>query len=344
MPLTPPAYLQAGTYTALADRQYITTSRMYKNISTSTRARGGVLPGPSDRSGAMTSSLLTITVGPYSAIVENGFATNAGDYTVVSVANETVSVAASSPTTNRIDIVGILVEDAFYSGSNNAASLVVIQGSPSAGAPIAPTTPASFLPLYQGLINANVTTPTWTDVRKRTGLLGTTIPIFASQTSDAGSYFGEERILPSSGSMPARKVYWGEDSSWHGINSFVLPFSSFLATSSGSDRQLSSLTVPNPGYVYRLVFSGSLVAAADPDAGFVASVRVGSSSGTIYGSPAYQQNRQTQFTGANSYPISGSSPALSGGVTLQVWLQRNFGSGAISVDAASSLAATVVPA
>jgi hypothetical protein len=345
MPITPPAYLQAGTYSALMDRQYLTTTRMYRNTTTSSRARGGLLPGPANQSAALSTSLMTATVGPYAAVVENGSASNAGDYEVVSVANETVTLAASSPTTNRIDVVGILVEDAFYSGSNNAASLVVIQGAPSAGAPVVPTVPANFEALYRGTVNANVTTPTWLDVRRRTGPAGSTISNFLSQNSEVGSYVGERRTWLANGNAPTREVFWGEDNTWHGVNTYALTFPAFTAVSSGADRLLSSLTVQAPGYPYRIVFDGQVVLASDPDAGFITSVRVGSSAGTQYGYPAYQQNRQAVFTGANSFPITGSSPVLTGtSPALQVWLQRNFGSGAVSVDANSGLTALVVPA
>lgn len=57
-----------------------------------------------------------------------------------------LAIASSNPSNPRIDVVGMQVEDAVYSGSNNDWKLAVVTGT-AASSPTVPTFPANFLPL-----------------------------------------------------------------------------------------------------------------------------------------------------------------------------------------------------
>src|SRR6187549_3393748 len=136
----PPAYLQAGTYPAALDRLYQTSTRFLPTTlnTTDQAARSGILGGQSGRQGNASVTNFDVSVGCFAAIIENTFTTNGGDYAVFSDNTQVLSLTASSPTTNRIDIIGVRVQDAFYSGAVNSADLVAVQGTATAGTPADP--------------------------------------------------------------------------------------------------------------------------------------------------------------------------------------------------------------
>lgn len=280
--ISPPAYLQVGTYDAVKDRQHLITCSVYKQVGDATRARSGLLPDIPSWSAGISWTGFAVTLGPFRAIVSNTFATNGGDYKVVSTGNELRNLTASSPTTNRIDIIGVQVTDAFYSGATNTANVVVIEGTPSAGTPSAPVLPASFLPLYSLAVNANSTQPAGTDLRKRTGPVGSLINVFPSQLSESGSYAGEQHLLPANGGAPERLRYWSVDARWKGVEQFTIDSG---AVTGGNVSQFTSpvghmtLTIPDPGYNYRLKFYGQIRLSLGVATGIDLLVREGSSAG-----------------------------------------------------------------
>lgn len=156
--LTPPGFLQGGTYTAKLDRIYLATLGSIPNLASSYSARqgfhGGRVPVYANPSG------MDITVGACSAIIANTFAAASGDYLMANDATVQVTLAASSPTLNRYDIIGFQVKDNLFDSSGlNTAVPAVIQGSNSAGTPSDPTLPASFIPVLRAVVNATNTSP-----------------------------------------------------------------------------------------------------------------------------------------------------------------------------------------
>lgn len=88
-----------------------------------------------------------------------------GAYSVVNDANISQTHAAADPTNPRNDLVGIKIEDAFYSGTNKDAAAVIITGTP-APSPSDPATPANWLPLARVRVNAGASSlTTITDIR-----------------------------------------------------------------------------------------------------------------------------------------------------------------------------------
>lgn len=355
MALNPPGYAQSGTYTALLDRHYVTTSRMLRSTADETRARSGILPGPINRSAAMSSSLWSITIGPYSAVISNAYASNAGDYQVTNTVNEVLTVAASSPTTSRIDIVGIYVQDPFYSGSVLSGGCVVIQGTPSAGTPSAPTVPSTFLPLYQGLIAANSTTPVWTDVRKRTAIAGAVCPIFANQLTDVGSYPGEVQLVPANGGAPERLRRWHSDGRWRGMEEFTVNTGAVANPDTSiftSPVAPLSFAVPDPGYNYRLRVYGGFRFSLGTNTAVEVTLRDGSTTGTslteTYNINGRSTGNQVGASGDRlTFDYSKLTTALNGPHTVYVTVTKYIGGGgdgwAMSNESWSRLYADVVP-
>lgn len=169
--LTPPGYVQGGTYSAKLDRVYIGTLGMVPDLAASFSARQGFhtgrVPAVANPSG------MNVTIGACSAIIANTFASASGDYLVANDATVQVTLAASSPTQNRHDIIGIQVKDNLFDSSGlNTAVPAVIQGANSAGTPSDPALPASFIPVARAVVNAGVTSPTLTLLTRRTTVDG----------------------------------------------------------------------------------------------------------------------------------------------------------------------------
>jgi hypothetical protein len=198
---SPPAYLQAGTYTAISDRIHMVTVPNQRESADAFRALQGFFP---DRFPAYSNpSAMNWTIGPGAGIVTNTFVSGGGDYEIANPSNATGSFAASSPTLNRYDILGFQVKDNFYDASGfNLVVPAVIQGANSAGTPVDPTLPSSFIPVVRAVINAGVTSPTLQDLRTRTVPSGAILPI-ASVT--ARTAFG----APHSGFQ-----IWRTDRNW----------------------------------------------------------------------------------------------------------------------------------
>jgi hypothetical protein len=136
---------------------------------------------------------MDVVVGPCAGVIANGFVTGGGEYAVANPTNTQVTLAASSPTLNRHDIIGFKVDDNFYDASGfNQVTLAVVQGTNSAGAPVDPAMPPSFLPVCRGVVSAGATSPVLQGMISRTvpegGLLQ--IGTDAERTSLGTPYFG----------------------------------------------------------------------------------------------------------------------------------------------------------
>lgn len=127
---------------------------------------------------------MSVDVSAGFAMVGGTESATQGNYGAYNDAVVNVAISASDPTNARIDVIGIRIRDAEYSGANNDAAIIVVTGTPS-GAPAVPTLPADFLSLAHvavaalaaSIVNANIT-----DKRRMLASLGGTIPVasFAS--------------------------------------------------------------------------------------------------------------------------------------------------------------------
>lgn len=218
---SPPAFLQAGTYSALSDRQHLITAVTQRASSAGHIARQGFY---ADRTPLYSNpSGMNWTVGFCAGVIANTFTADGGDYRFVNPSNVTGSFAASSPTLNRYDILGFQVKDNFYDSSGlNQIVPAVIQGANSAGTPVDPTLPASFIPIVRAVINAAATTPVLQSLLVKTvpsmailpvlndterGTLGTqpigfTIWNIASQRHEVADGAGGWVALPGAADVP----------------------------------------------------------------------------------------------------------------------------------------------
>lgn len=156
--LTPPGYVQGGTYTAKLDRIYLSTLGKVPNLAASFSARQGFFGGRVPV--YANPSAMNITMSACGAVIANTFASASGDYLMANDASVQVTLAASSPTLNRYDIIGFQIKDNLFDSSGlNTAVPAVIQGSNSAGTPSDPTLPASFIPVVRAVVNATNTSP-----------------------------------------------------------------------------------------------------------------------------------------------------------------------------------------
>lgn len=342
----PPAYLQAGTYTASLDRLNLVSCRFVPTTvnNSDVAARGGVLPGGAGRQFNFSMTNWDVTVGKGAAVVENTFTSQGGDYTALNPASQVLTVTASSPTTNRIDIIGVRIQDAFYSGALNQGDLAVVQGTPTAGTPADPTLPSTFLPIVRVTVNAATSTGTLTDLRKRTSIAGATYFPFTPQLTDSGTVVGETQMLVAAGAYPARLRVW-DGTAWRGITS--LSFDNPAQTGSGAlaaggDLIVASLSVADPGFGYKLRVGGGLEwvipTATSPNLLMCAAINLDSTSfGTNEQIRAYMTSASVggSFTQPSVAVPEVSTVAQSGAHTVRL-IAHNFSGIGFSVPAAGA--------
>ena len=185
--VSPPSWLQAGTYTAQSDRQ-----------------NQAAFLG----SGVMGANSMTVTAGSgMNVSIASGYASIAHSTAGLGVYgaynNGTVTLAISAANTlARIDLIVAQVQDAQYSGSLNNVTFVDVLGTPSAS-PVAPTKPNNSIILATVLIPASATSVgTITDARTfvQTPLLTSSYYVSAASYTVASPLASAQNIYAASGS------------------------------------------------------------------------------------------------------------------------------------------------
>jgi len=125
---------------------------------------------------------MSVVVKSGHAVVPGSEGSKQGVYMVCNDADVTLTIATAHASLNRIDIVCVKVEDQAYSGSVNAASLVVVTGTP-AGSPVAPAAPNNSLILAQVSVVANDTSITNGEITDRRAFLAATGGLVSVATS-----------------------------------------------------------------------------------------------------------------------------------------------------------------
>lgn len=356
MPIdNPPAFLQAGTYTASRDRLNLISTRFIGNNTASNIAcRSGFLPGQSNRRANFNMTTWDVTIGPFIAVIENTFAVNGGDYQVFNGNNQVLAVTPSAPTTNRIDIIGVRVQDAFYAGALNQADIVVVQGTATAGVPADPVLPSSFIPIVRVTVNAASTSGVLTSLRKATALAGAVYQPYTEQLTDSGIIVGEIQQMPAAGVYPARLRVW-DGTVWKGVSSFAFDQPAQVGSGTlnvATDLTMKSLSVADPGYAYRVVGGGAIdwgvIAASSPLQLMVASITVDSTGWNVGQiSAGFQVSHSAGGSGTQPTAIAtpGNSASFTGAHTVRLIARNGGGTNfTVPVSALTRLNVTLVPA
>lgn len=179
--ITPPSWLQNGSYPAESDR--LTTQALYNTT--------GVI-GTTSMAVTQNSPVgMSVRVASGWAAIVGTTQANMGTYVAYNDATTVLTISAANPTNPRIDRVVATVRDAYYSGSDNDVIFQVIAGTPAAS-PSAPATPANSISLATIAVAANATqivTANITDTRvsTSTGLIPRYVGQVVSTTIAAGT-------------------------------------------------------------------------------------------------------------------------------------------------------------
>ncbi|MBB5154948.1 hypothetical protein [Saccharopolyspora phatthalungensis] len=199
---------------------------------------------------------------------------------------KTLSLAASSSTTNRIDLIIARVYDDLNPAIASASgvrkfAVEVWQGDPSTNTPAEPVpTPTSgWHPLAAVKVNKNATAITTTDITDKRGpglvarggmrsLFGPDALPGSSAYSEAGAYPGDQRWVHASGFQ--HQVYYGSPQGWRGVHNCMVytanpPLGQMLWTlGAGNLKSVCSVTIPDPGTPYMIYPTARLVTQQSP--------------------------------------------------------------------------------
>lgn len=144
--VSPPSWLQAGSYPAESDR--LTQQALY--------ATTGIIGSASLAITQNSPAGMSVRAAAGWAAVVGTTQANMGVYTFYNDGTTTLTVTTADPTNPRIDLVCATVRDAYYSGAFNDVIFQVIAGTP-AGSPVAPALPANSISLATIAVGAGVT-------------------------------------------------------------------------------------------------------------------------------------------------------------------------------------------
>ena len=170
-----PIFLQAGSHPAEETRLALgsmlgtATGSFAGGVGSVDRAHGVVNASDFAVTQRAAGANMSVDVAAGSAWVRGTQSADQGAYNAYNDATVNLSVAASDATNPRIDLVVIRVQDAFYSGATNSASVTIVTGT-AAASPTDPTLPANALVLARVRVPAastSVVTANITDVRTR---------------------------------------------------------------------------------------------------------------------------------------------------------------------------------
>lgn len=177
--VSPPSWLQAGSYPAESDRQ----------IQQALYATTGIIGSSSLAVTQNSPAGMSVRVAAGWAAIVGTTQANMGTYTTYNDATTTLTVTTADPTNPRIDRVVVTVRDAYYTGAYNDVIFQVLAGTP-AGSPTAPATPANSISLATIAVGAAVTqinTANITDTRVAV-TSNLAIDALPSQSGNNGKY------------------------------------------------------------------------------------------------------------------------------------------------------------
>jgi hypothetical protein len=177
--VSPPSWLQAGSYPAESDR--LTTQALY--------ATTGIIGSSSLAVTQNSPAGMSVRVAAGWAAIIGTTQANMGAYVAYNDAQTTLTVTTANPTNPRIDLVCVTVRDAYYTGAFNDVIFQVIAGTP-AGSPVAPTLPANSISLATLAVGAGVTSITTANITDTRVAVTSNLAISSlpSQAGNGGKY------------------------------------------------------------------------------------------------------------------------------------------------------------
>lgn len=246
--------------------------------------RNGVLPHNWDSNGCTSLRVQQQTTAAPTVSVQAGHyvceRTGQGPYVGWAETAVTVTPAAANATNPRIDVVYAVVYDQASVSSDPAHGPVVdvVTGTPSAS-PSAPTVSVDGAVLLAQVTvrsaaanpSGNILASDIVDVRKSTALTGASRHLLnGDSVSDPGKIDGEIRYRMAVSPLPALTDYWDSAQSlWRGMQPLAVQGtmpgtpngSNVVSGTLGGSTDILAITVPNPGWPYRLMGMATFVNA-----------------------------------------------------------------------------------
>jgi hypothetical protein len=197
--ITPPSWLQNGSYTAQNDRLNANATW----ATTGVRRTGDLAVTQSGTPG------MSVSIAAGWGVIVGNFTTNVGTYGFYNDGAVTATITTANPSLPRIDLVCITVNDSAYTGSLNSVVVQVVAGTPNAS-PTVPATPTNSLALARVAVAAGATTilnANITDVRTRADIVEATFTSSTTSTVpvrielNAGQTGNALQIVNSSGTV-----------------------------------------------------------------------------------------------------------------------------------------------
>lgn len=234
------------------------------------RCRPGVLPRAWNGSGftdllvtARSTASAQVDIGAGAAVVER---TGQGPYACFTETPKVLTADAADASNPRRDIVYCQLRDGAAPLSDPAPHgpvLGIVNGTPAA-TPADPALPVGAIPLARLRRDAGVNTVAVGKVdvlRRGAGIGAHWTALEGDSAADPGAVPGELRWRWAVAPLPAILDVWGTDNAWHGVRDIFLPEpgqtginANFNAATTAT---IATIAVPDPGWAYRIVASGS---------------------------------------------------------------------------------------
>jgi hypothetical protein len=273
-PVSPPSWLQAGSYSARSDRLTLAGLIFPDHFSGTLKPRWGVRPSPSLSDLKVTQRStpdrwVSISAG---ICYVNATSATGGVYICTNDASYDVQTSASHATLARKDIIIARVYDAIDdTGSQNQFTIEVVTGTPAAS-PSRPAAPSQSTILAELLIPAASTTVTnanITDLRIQTVALGGVLPVADSSAVPLTPYSG----------MKIYRIDLKTELIWDGTAWQAIPYGGWSSYTPSWTAATTNPSLGNGSATGRVMQIGKMVH-------FAAHIVAGST--TTYGSGQYR--------------------------------------------------------
>lgn len=209
---------------------------------------------------------------------------------------KTLNLAASSATTNRIDLVVARVYDDLNPALASASgvrkfAVEVWTGDPATGTPSrpTPTVNAGWHPLAEVRVAKNATTLSLADITDLRGpalvarggmraLYGADAARTSESYAEPGAYPGDQRWVHTSGFQ--HQVYYGAGQGWRGVHNAQVfnanppPGERKWVLGAGRLESICSVTIPDPGVPYMIFPTGRLAVLQSPNTAVHAHIKL----------------------------------------------------------------------